>query len=68
MSQNMEVLIDLFDKYTDEQIADLSDFSYEDRVMTREETLVIVSAIRASRIARGYINGGHARNTPDPEQ
>ncbi|MFH5186452.1 hypothetical protein ACHHV8_29680 [Paenibacillus sp. TAB 01] len=63
MDQNMETLIDLFDKYTDEQIADLSDFTYENREMSREETLIIVSTLRASRIARGYINGG--RNRPE---
>lgn len=62
MDHNIEMLINLFDKYTDEQIADLSDFSYEGRIMTRDETLVIVSALRASRIARGYINGGRTRN------
>ncbi|OXM83329.1 hypothetical protein [Paenibacillus rigui] len=62
MDQNIETLIDLFDKYTDEQIADLSDFSYENRTMTRDETLIIVSTIRASRIARGYINGGRTRS------
>ncbi|ALS22974.1 MULTISPECIES: hypothetical protein [Paenibacillus] len=61
MDQHIELLIDLFDKYTDEQIADLSDFSYEGRSMTREETLVVVSTFRASRIARGYINGGRTR-------
>lgn len=64
MDQNIETLIDLFDKYTDEQIADLSDFSYENRTMTRDETLIIVSTIRASRIARGYINGGRTRPEP----
>jgi hypothetical protein len=67
MKENIEALIDLFDKYTDEQIADLSDFSYEDRTMTRDETFIIVSTIRASRIARGYINGGRTRIT-DKEQ
>ncbi|WP_248926234.1 hypothetical protein [Paenibacillus hamazuiensis] len=61
MDQNIETLIDLFDKYTDEQIADLSDFSYEGKTMSREETIIIVSTIRASRIARGYINGGRTR-------
>ncbi|MBP1154947.1 MULTISPECIES: hypothetical protein [unclassified Paenibacillus] len=61
MDHNMEMLIDLFDKYTNEQMADLSDFSYEGRNMTRDETLVIVSTLRASRIARGYINGGRTR-------
>lgn len=62
MDYNIEMLIDLFDKYTDEQIADSSDFSYEGRNMTRDETLVIVSTLRASRLARGYINGGRTRN------
>jgi hypothetical protein len=61
MDHNIETLIDLFDTYTDEQIADLSDFSYEGRAMSREETLIIVSTIRASRIARGYLNGGRTR-------
>jgi hypothetical protein len=63
MSESIETLIDLFDKYTDEQIADLSDFSYENRTMSRDETLIIVSTIRASRIARGYVNGGRTRPT-----
>ncbi|PZE22533.1 hypothetical protein [Paenibacillus xerothermodurans] len=67
MTNNMDVLIDLFDKYTDQEIAELSDFSYEGRTMTREETLVIVSAIRASRIARGYINGGRTRVGQSPD-
>lgn len=62
MDHNMETLIDLFDKYTNEQIAEMSDFSYEGRNMTRDETLVIVSTLRASRIARGYINGGRTRH------
>lgn len=61
MEHSMDTLIDLFDRYTDEQIADLSDFSYEGRQMNRAETLIIVSTIRASRIARGYINGGRTR-------
>lgn len=61
MDHNIELLIDLFDTYTDEQIADLSDFSYEGRTMTRDETLIIVSTIRASRLARGYMNGGRTR-------
>ncbi|MDF2963154.1 MAG: hypothetical protein K0S39_4889 [Paenibacillus sp.] len=68
VNQNIETLIDLFDKYSDEQIADLSDFSYEDRTMSRDETLIIVSTIRASRIARGYINGGRTRKTDSPAQ
>ncbi|TDF98321.1 hypothetical protein [Paenibacillus piri] len=66
MDQNIETLIDLFDKYTDEQIADLSDFTYENRTMTRDETLIIVSTIRASRTARGYINGGRTRRSDSP--
>ena len=61
MDHNLDTLIDLFDSYTDEQIAESADFSYEGRTMTRDETFIIVSAIRASRIARGYISGGRNR-------
>jgi hypothetical protein len=66
MDHNLETLIDLLDTYTDEQIADSADFTYEGRTMSREETFIIVSTIRASRIARGYIRGGRNReNTAD---
>ncbi|MCR8633612.1 hypothetical protein [Paenibacillus radicis (ex Xue et al. 2023)] len=68
MRASIEELIDLFDKYSDEQIADLSDFSYENRTMSRDETIIIVSTIRASRLARGYINGGRTRITDKENQ
>jgi hypothetical protein len=64
VDHNMETLIDLFDKYSDDEIADMSDFTYEGRTMSREETKIIVSTFRASRLARGYINGGRTRS-PD---
>jgi hypothetical protein len=67
MDHNMETLIDLFDTYTDQQIADSADFSYEGRTMSREDTLVIVSTIRASRIARGYMHGGRRRKESDAQ-
>jgi len=63
MENSMELLIDLFDRYTDEEIAEMADLTYEGRAMTREETRIIVSTLRASRIARGYVNGGRNRET-----
>jgi hypothetical protein len=62
MDHSMETLIDLFDRYTDDQIAAMSDFTYEGRTMTQQETFIIVSTLRASRIARGYVNGGRTRD------